>query len=78
MSDFTRLINASDLTEWIMESFPDWCEGDVRSIINHIDDMPSAEPERKIELHGDESAIEILSELRSSMKKKVWHIMRCR
>ena len=27
--------------------------------------MPSAEPERKIELHGDESAIEILSELRS-------------
>ena len=27
--------------------------------------LPSAQPERKIELHGDESAIEILSELRS-------------
>lgn len=31
----------------------------------NIQVLPSAEPERKIELQGDESAIEILSELRS-------------
>ncbi|MBR0380844.1 MAG: hypothetical protein IJH71_00190 [Eubacterium sp.] len=30
-----------------------------------LEGLPSAQPERKIELHGDESAIEILSELRS-------------
>ena len=41
MSDFDRLINASDLTEWIVESFPDWCEGDVRSILDHIYEMPT-------------------------------------
>lgn len=41
MSDFDKLINASDLIDWIMESYPDWCEGDVRAIVNHIDEMPS-------------------------------------
>ena len=44
-TEFERAINASDLQEWIMETFPDWCEGDVRLIYDHIDDMPSAQPE---------------------------------
>lgn len=45
MSDFEKLINANDLIEWIMETYPDWCVGDVRSIVDHVEDMPSAEPE---------------------------------
>ena len=44
-TEFERAINASDLQEWIMEAFPDWCKGDVRLIYDHIDDMPSAQPE---------------------------------
>lgn len=45
MDDFEKLINASDLIEWIMETYPDWCVGDVRSIVDHVEDMPSSEPE---------------------------------
>ena len=45
MSDFEKLINASDLIEWIIETDPDWCVGSVRSIIDHIDKMPSAQPD---------------------------------
>lgn len=49
MSDFEKLINASDLIEWIMDTYPDWCcVGAVRSIVGHVDNMPSAQPERKI------------------------------
>ena len=44
MDDFEKLINASDLIEWIMETYPDWCVGDVRSIVDHVIDLPSAEP----------------------------------
>lgn len=40
-SESDRTINASDLQEWIMEIFPDWCEGAVRVIYDHIDDMPT-------------------------------------
>ena len=40
-TEFDRAINASDLQEWIMEVFPDWCEGDIRLIYDHIDDMPT-------------------------------------
>ena len=40
-TEFERAINASDLQEWIMCTFPDWCEGDVRLIYDHIDDMPT-------------------------------------
>lgn len=47
MSDFEKLINASDLIEWIMETYPDWCEGAVRSIVDHISELPSAQPARK-------------------------------
>jgi NADH pyrophosphatase NudC (nudix superfamily) len=47
MSDFEKLINASDLIEWVMETFPDWCVGAVRSIVDHVEAMPSAQPERK-------------------------------
>ena len=43
MSEFEKLINASDLIEWIMEAYPDWCVGDIRSIVDHIDKLPSAE-----------------------------------
>lgn len=43
MSDFEKLINASDLIEWIIETDPDWCVGSVRCIIDHIDKMPSAQ-----------------------------------
>ena len=46
MDDFEKLINASDLIEWIMETYPDWCVGDVRSIVDHVMDLPSAQPER--------------------------------
>lgn len=45
MDDFEKLINASDLIEWIMETYPDWCVGDVRSIVDHVIDLPSAQPE---------------------------------
>lgn len=45
MSDFEKLINASDLIEWIMETYPDWCEGAVRSIVDHVENMPSEQPE---------------------------------
>ena len=36
-----KLINASDLIEWIMETYPDWCIGDIRSIVDHIYNMPT-------------------------------------
>lgn len=45
MSDFEKSINASDLIEWIMCAFPDWCVGDVRRIVDHVNEMPSAQPE---------------------------------
>ena len=45
MSDFEKLIYASDLIEWIMETNPDWCVGAVRSIVDHVEDMPSAQQE---------------------------------
>lgn len=45
MGDFEKLINASDLIEWIMETYTDWCEGTVRSIVDHVEHMPSAQPE---------------------------------
>ena len=45
MDDFEKLINASDLVEWIMETYPDWCVGDVRSIVDHVIDLPSAQPD---------------------------------
>ena len=46
MSDFEKLINASDLIEWIMETYPDWCVGAIRGIVDHIDKLPSAQPEQ--------------------------------
>lgn len=49
MDDFEKLINASDLIEWIMETYPDWCVGDVRSIVDHVIDLPSAQPEPSTE-----------------------------
>ena len=45
MSDFEKSINASDLIDWIMCAFPDWCVGDVRAIVDHVNEMPSAQPE---------------------------------
>lgn len=45
MSDFEKLINASDLIEWIMETYPDWCVGAVRSIVDHVESMRSTQPE---------------------------------
>ena len=42
---FDKAINQSDLEEWIMETFPDWCEGDVRLIMNHMDEMPPVTPQ---------------------------------
>ena len=44
MTDFDKLINASDLIGWIMEAYPDWCEGDIRVIVDHIDQLPPAQP----------------------------------
>lgn len=45
MSDFEKSINASDLIDWIMCAFPDWCVGDVRKIVDHINEMAPAQPE---------------------------------
>ena len=45
MDDFEKNINASDLIDWIMCVFSDWCVGDVRKIVDHIEEMPSAQPE---------------------------------
>lgn len=45
MSDFEKSINASDLIDWIMCAFPDWCVGDVRAIIDHVNEMTPAQPE---------------------------------
>ena len=45
MSDFEKSINASDLIDWIMCAFPDWCVGDVREIVDHVNEMPSAQPD---------------------------------
>ena len=45
MSDFDKRINASDLIDWIMCAFPDWCVGDVREIVDHVNEMPSAQAE---------------------------------
>lgn len=45
MSDFEKSINASDLIDWIMCAFPDWCEGTVRAIVDHINEMAPAQPE---------------------------------
>ena len=45
---FDKAINQSDLEEWIMETFPDWCVGDVRQIMNHMDEMPSVTPQEPI------------------------------
>ena len=47
MSDFEKLINASDLIEWIMEAYPDWCVGVIRSIVDHINELPSAQQEQR-------------------------------
>ena len=30
-----------------METCPDWCEGAIRSIVDHIDGMPPAQPEQR-------------------------------
>ena len=43
MSDFEKFISTSDLIEWIIETFPDWCLGDVRLIVDHVGTMPSAQ-----------------------------------
>ena len=40
-------------------------DGHTEKDVTRLLSLPSAQPERKIELYGDESAIEILSELRS-------------
>ena len=65
MSDLIKrqdAINAIENTE--CELLPEeWDE--LTDAIKAVPPTQSAPPERKIELHGDESAIEILSELRS-------------
>ena len=53
MSDFEKLINASDLFDWIMETYPDWCVGAIRGIVDHIKKMPSAEPEPPEDICGE-------------------------
>lgn len=62
ISEFERTINASDLQEWIMDTFPDWCEGDVRLIFDHIDVMTNhlAEVSKKGDLISRQEAIDAL------------------
>ena len=43
MDDFEKLINASVLIDWIMCAYSDWCVGAIRGIVDHINEMPSAE-----------------------------------
>lgn len=45
MSDFEKLINASDLIKWIIETYPDWYMGAIRDIYDHIVELASAQPE---------------------------------
>lgn len=40
MSD---MIYRDTLIDWIMETFSDWCVGDVRRIVDYINGLPSAE-----------------------------------
>ena len=42
-SKFDKAINQSDLEEWIIETFPGWPEGDVRLIMDHLDEMPDVQ-----------------------------------
>lgn len=71
-----RLIDADDLKESIKrqadilrtmgnEVLTEYTDVMQTGFCQEIDNAPTIEPERKLELHGDESAIEILSELRS-------------
>ena len=64
MSDFEKLINASDLIEWIMETYPDWCEGAVRSIVDHVESMPSTQPDKTYEQGWKDS--------REELRKEMW------
>lgn len=59
MNDLIRRKDAIDSPVKMVSEGLEWIP------VYHIKELPSAEPERKLELHGDESAIEILSELRS-------------
>ena len=58
---FERTINASDLQEWIMTMFPDWCEGDIRLIFDHIDKMPSAQPKKRTQERTETHACDLIS-----------------
>lgn len=49
---FEKLINASDLIEWIMETYPDWCVGAVRSIVDHVEALPTVDA-APINIDGD-------------------------
>ena len=55
---FDKAINQSDLEEWIMETFSDWCEGDVRLIMNHMDEMPSVTPQLSSGLEKNSKKLE--------------------
>ena len=68
MSDFEKLINASDLIEWIMETYPDWCEGAVRGIVDHVDALPSAEPTYT------ESEIQKMQDLEQAQIEKAYQV----
>ncbi len=79
MSDFEKRINASDLIEWIMETYPDWCVGAVRSIVDHVENLPSAQPEEtqhayeqgRIQGHV-EMRTELLMQLKGIVGDEVW------
>lgn len=62
MNDFKKLINANDLIEWIMETYPDWCVGTVRSIVDHVENMPSAEPELATDTISRQAAIDAVEQ----------------
>ena len=45
MNNFEKLINVSDFIKWIIKTYPDWYMDNVRSIVDHVVDMPSAQLE---------------------------------
>ena len=64
-------MTAKEAVNWIINIMADIGKAEHRDLwhyeqaLSEIKEMLESQPERKIELHGDESAIEILSELRS-------------
>lgn len=59
------LIDRQQAIDAMCDACSDWCDEGVCKKVSAIQKLPSAQPERQVELDGTESNIEILSELRA-------------